>query len=715
MPASMNGGQRRHVPHLSARALLLGLTALTMPAHAFAQEASGQPLQLDTVVVTAGGFEQSVRNAPASVTVITAEELEKGSFTSLSDALREVQGVVTTGIANEQDIYIRGLPGQYTLILVDGKRQNTRDARTNGNSGYEQSFIPPVSAIERIEVVRGPMSSLYGSDAMGGVINIITKPVADTWSGEVKVETTLPEDSGFENSQQLSFYASGPIITDTLGLQLWGRKFDQDASSIEDGPGGSDDFDMTGRLTWAVDDRNEVLLEAGRTRISSEDYGDLAYRDHDREHWSLTHKGDYESLQTELSLSQEVGERTSYDRDELGSAFEENLRSPKVKNTVVDAKGTTSLDWHGNHNLTFGAQFMRTTIHDQNPGAQAHLDPADRYDEKFGLDQWAIYIEDEWRMREDFALTLGLRYSDHESYGGHVTPRIYGVWDATDNLTIKGGISTGFKAPDIRSIADGYAYTTGGGGCSSNSPPSCGVILGNSDLEPEKTTNFELGGSYEGGNFTISATAFHTKFKNKLQQQILGQDTDGDGIVDIPEYWLDGPQYRASDGSLHYYRIYQNFNVDRATISGVELAGDWDITDSLTARATYTYTKSKQKSGEFKNFPLARTPEHMASLRLDWMTPVEGLDVWGAATYHGSEIASGLRIGSNGREVTINGQTGRKYSPYTTVDLGAGYQINDNAKLSGAVYNIFDEEIRSSDFNTVEEGRRLWLGLTTTF
>ncbi|WP_407815695.1 TonB-dependent receptor plug domain-containing protein, partial [Staphylococcus aureus] len=92
-------------------------------------------------------------------------------YRDLTDALREVQGVSVTGIANEKDVFIRGLPGAYTLILVDGKRQSTRDARTNGNSGFEQSFVPPVSAIERIEVVRGPMSSLYGSDAMGGVIN----------------------------------------------------------------------------------------------------------------------------------------------------------------------------------------------------------------------------------------------------------------------------------------------------------------------------------------------------------------------------------------------------------------------------------------------------------------------------------------------------------------------------------------------------------------
>src|SRR5690606_23975299 len=79
------------------------------------------------------------------------------------------------------------------------------------------------SAIERIEVVRGPMSSLYGSDAMGGVINIITRKVADVWSGSVTVDGTLQQHSEYGNSGQVSFYGSGPLIQDKLGLQIWGR------------------------------------------------------------------------------------------------------------------------------------------------------------------------------------------------------------------------------------------------------------------------------------------------------------------------------------------------------------------------------------------------------------------------------------------------------------------------------------------------------------
>ncbi|MCF5065387.1 TonB-dependent receptor plug domain-containing protein, partial [Pseudomonas syringae] len=160
------------------------LVAASLHAHADEPVA----LELNDVVVTASGFAQSVEDAPASVTVIDGETLRRKSYRDLGDAVRDVEGVTVNGGANETDISIRGMPADYTLIMVDGKRQSARESRVNGNSGYEQSFVPPAAAIERIEVVRGPMSSLYGSDAIGGVINVITRKVSPTWGGSIGLE-----------------------------------------------------------------------------------------------------------------------------------------------------------------------------------------------------------------------------------------------------------------------------------------------------------------------------------------------------------------------------------------------------------------------------------------------------------------------------------------------------------------------------------------------
>ena len=470
-------------------------TALSFAEPAFAQQASGGNTVLQQIVVTASGFEQNVKDAPASITVVTREDLERGSYRDLTDALREVQGVSVTGIANEKDIFIRGLPGAYTLILIDGKRQSTRDARTNGNSGFEQSFVPPVSAIERIEVVRGPMSSLYGSDAMGGVINIITRKVGDVWSGSVTTEGTVQQHSKFGNSGQVSWYANGPILKDQLGLQVWGRGFNRGEDRILSGTTGAKEYDFNGRLTFTPNEDHDIYLEGGKTRLrrSAEPGDTLAaatlnstYNTNTRDHWSLSHTGRWGPTTSEFSFQQEWSERTNFTRNIRTGRVTEDPRSPEVRNTVLDGKFTTPFDLFGNHTLVTGGQYFEARLTDQNPGRRTGRD------ETFSATQWALFVEDEWRIVDNFALTGGLRLDNHEKYGNHFSPRLYGVWSATDELTIKGGISTGFRAPEIRQIAPGYAYTTGGGGCTYGPSGTCGVIIGDPNLEAEKSTSYEV-------------------------------------------------------------------------------------------------------------------------------------------------------------------------------------------------------------------------------
>src|SRR5690606_13182864 len=146
---------------------------------------------------------------------------------------------------------------------------STRNSRPNGSAGLEQSFIPPISAIERIEVVRGPMSSLYGSDAMGGVVNIITRKVLDVWSGSVTVDGTVNQHSRYGNSGQLSFYVSGPVIDDTVGIQIWGRGLLRGEDNFVGGTYERKEGDINGKLTFAPTDDHEFYLEGGFTRVRS--------------------------------------------------------------------------------------------------------------------------------------------------------------------------------------------------------------------------------------------------------------------------------------------------------------------------------------------------------------------------------------------------------------------------------------------------------------
>src|SRR5690554_6486181 len=260
--------------HTRPTALAIAISAATLTLTAQAQETA----RLENIVVTAAGYEQALREAPASISVVTREELERKSFTNVAEAIADVPGVDVrsgTGKTGGLNVSTRGMPSQYTLILIDGRRQNVSgDVTPNGFGETSTSFMPPLSAIERIEVIRGPMSTLYGSDAMGGVINIITRPVSDTWAGSVSVDSTFQEDCTAGNSQNLNLYTSGPLIDDTLGLQLRGRLFDRDASDrlIEGAtgrdprPGEARIYSLGRRLTLTPDQTNALWLDMERSR-----------------------------------------------------------------------------------------------------------------------------------------------------------------------------------------------------------------------------------------------------------------------------------------------------------------------------------------------------------------------------------------------------------------------------------------------------------------
>lgn len=192
----------------------------------------------DTMVVTASAVEQNLKDAPASISVITQEYLQRRPANSLKDVLRDVPGVQLTNESdNRRGISIRGMSSSYTLILIDGKRVNSRNAVFRHND-FDINWVP-VDAIERIEVVRGPMSSLYGSDALGGMINIITKKVGSAWHGSVSVDSTVQEHRDRGDTYSGQFFTSGPLVDDLLGVKAYGdlskRERDgQAASSTSD-------------------------------------------------------------------------------------------------------------------------------------------------------------------------------------------------------------------------------------------------------------------------------------------------------------------------------------------------------------------------------------------------------------------------------------------------------------------------------------------------
>ncbi len=231
--------QRHRVRSSLSRHLLTSavLAAFTSPAFANGA-AAGAPQTLDKLVVTAAGFEQKVVDAPASISVVSREELAKRPYTSLVDALRDVEGIDVGLEATDKNgratISMRGLPSEYTLVLIDGRRQsNVGQLYPNNFGGGQFSYLPPLDAIERIEVVRGPMSTLYGSDAMGGVINIITRRNQDSWHGALTQGFTVQQDDQFGDARTTDVYLSGPLLKDRVSMAIRGSYYDAKASNPE--------------------------------------------------------------------------------------------------------------------------------------------------------------------------------------------------------------------------------------------------------------------------------------------------------------------------------------------------------------------------------------------------------------------------------------------------------------------------------------------------
>lgn len=652
----------------------------------------------DTIVVTASGFAQEMRDAPASITVITKEQLQNKPAANLIDMVKDVEGVSVIGGSLKPDISIRGLSGDYTLIMVDGRRQNSRESRPNGSGGYEAGFIPPVEAIERIEVIRGPMSSLYGSDAMGGVINIITKAVADEWHGSMGMGGIIQESKDYGNSANTDFYVSGPLIKDKLGLQVYGGMNYRREDKLLEGTPRKDDKNITAKLAFTPIEGQKFLAEVGRstqehtstpgksidettTRGGIVQKNNKSEVHNNRNHWALTWKGDWDEINSEVSVYQEntirktnTGKWNKVSEDWV-MAYE--ARQPEVTNTVVDGKVTAFLP---SNVLTVGGQYQYAKLKDDSV-----IKNKQTVTEKMTAEQKALFVEDEFSVTDDLTLTGGLRMDDHEFYGKHWNPRVYAVYKLTDEITIKGGVAKAFRAPTLRELSPNFGTSTQGGAA---------IMYGNRDLKPETSVTEELGIAYDHeSGFSASATLFNTEFKNKLTSyQVAGQT---DPLTGLNMFIYD--------------------NVGKANIRGVEMASRIPVAEKWNLNLNYTFTDSERKSDDeklngksLKGQPLEMTPRHMANARLDWQYRPD-MNFYTQANYTGKQVWAAQRNGA---------KQPRERSGITTLDLGMTYQVMPNALLNFAVLNIANEkgdDIETNGNWQIDEGRRYWANLKLNF
>lgn len=620
---------------------------------------------MDTLVVTASGFEQQVKDAPASISVLTAETIKKKPYRDVTSAIADIPGVDVIGNGASTDISIRGMDPRYTLMLVDGKRVNVRETSQNGyDKGLQQGWLPPLSAIERIEVIRGPMSSLYGSDAMGGVINIITKKENENWTGNVRLEAIVPEASDAKNVYNTNFSLRGPLIQDKLNASLYGQYSDRNEDKYIGGHAAKRLRSLNGSLSYQLTDNQNVDLDFGkawqnteaklgnsRTKKDKSNY----YRHEQRSNIIVSHQAFFDAFTTNSSL-----------------AFEENknsIQDARIKNTEFNTKFLIPFE---TVSLTVGGQYLYQDLYDGRNTANPTLTKINRW-------SYALFGEDEWHIVDDFALTTGLRLNKDEKYGTNWNPRIYGVWDLNPNYTLKGGYSTGYTAPQLRYVISDWGQITGQGS---------GVILGNPNLKPEKSENYELSLSYlNDSGFNASATVFYTKFKDKIETYYSCNNNS------------------CTYNGKSYTSVQHRENIDKAEVKGVEITMKSPLMEKLSLTTNYAYLHSKQLSGANKGLPLNNTPKHKFNVQLDWDYS-DSFSYWIKMAYTGKEIETSTK-GSKG--------LGTKYPSHTVFDVGGTYRINNQVSLYSGIYNFLDKKIIDEDYGKTLEGRRYWLGLDIQF
>ncbi|GKW11019.1 TonB-dependent receptor domain-containing protein [Pectobacterium sp. IFB5596] len=616
-----------HFPHSKVYHALLMTGLLALPALAQAENAADEK-----IVVTATQTKHTTLSAPASVSVITRAELEKMSVNNISDAVKKLPGININPSTSygRNEIKIRGMKADYTLLLINGRRVNSRDALA-GNMGndFDLSAIP-ISAIERVEVIRGPMSSLYGADALGGVINVILNQPSNELKGEIGYNITSPMEGSGGDHNRLNGYISGPLIENTLlgslladGGERDAWKTEQSVNQNTDALEKRDNYSVMGNLTWLIDDQQSLDFDATYAKddrdVRWNNYG-AAVRNiqkMERLGLGLTHNGSWDNVDTRL--------RYFYENVELMDNSQLNNGKADITqdNHTIDGQVSGYL---GDHLLTGGGEYRLTSLKHSMNLPNGTID----------VSQGALFLQDEFKL-SDLALTFGGRVDKHETYGTEFSPRAYATYSLTDNWVVKGGVSKAFKAPSIAQSSESYAIAACRGRCQT---------VGNPDLKPETSISYEVGTAYEAERFGAGVTLFNNDIKDMIQVQTW------DRVATRLTYE----------------------NVNKARIQGIETSFWVDVTDDLNWTTNWTIVDAEDRTTRMR---LKQTPKNTVNTQLNWQA-LDNLSTYIAYQYTGNQYLFDKEVS--------------KTRGFNTVDIGATYTPVKNVDLKLGLTNLTNEK-----------------------
>jgi outer membrane receptor for ferrienterochelin and colicins len=459
--------------------------------------------KLNEVVITGTQKEVNRLESPVPVEIYTAKFFNKNPTPSIFEALQNVNGVrpqLNCNICNTGDIHINGLEGPYTMVLIDGMPIVSSLSTVYGLSGI------PNALVERIEIVKGPASSLYGSEAVGGLINIITKKVQNAAALYADVMTTdyaeYNADLGFK------FKLNNNIAV------LTGVNYFKYGNPVDHNHDGFTDVTLQDRISvfqkWNIARKQErVFSIAGRYLYEDRWGGEM--------NWDKTYRGG----------DVRYGESIYTKRAELIGNYqlpvnEKMFLSFSLTNHQQDSRyGTTSyiaqqqiafaqLTWDKklrDNDLLFGAAF-RYSYYDDNTPATASADLINPLNNPERMKLPGLFVQDEIKLNDKHSVLAGLRYDYNSVHGSIFTPRFAYKWSLNENNIIRLNAGTGFRVVNI--FTEDHAALTG----------ARQIVIQN-ELKPERTYNVNLNYlkkvHFKNGSFLgLDFSAFYTHFNNRI-------------------------------------------------------------------------------------------------------------------------------------------------------------------------------------------------------
>lgn len=605
-------------------------------ASARADEMIADQTDIPTIVIGATRLPTPQDQVGTDVTVITADDIAKKQERTLPEVLQDVPGlaVVQTGSPGGiTSVYMRGANSNQVKVLIDGIDVSDPSAAT-GAFDFSQILA---SDIERVEVLRGPQSGIYGGDAIGGVINIITKkgegPPKMTGSLEGGSYDTFNQTAGvsgslarFNYDASFQHYRTGATqVTPTNllppGVPLNDDVYDNKTYATKLGANLADNFDVGAVVRYVDTNLNQTADDPFSGAPEAQPSYNLSHE--------LFTRGTAHLVLFDGIFDQTAGlGYTDWHRH----VFDPNANAASQGNDPADYFGNrTKADWQGNIKVmngqvvTLGAEHERDTINDSSPANASYITTS-------GYAQLQSTFEGALR---GLANTVSLRYDSNSQFGGKATYREAPVYVIAQTGTIlRGSVATGFNPPSLDELYDNY--------------PAFGVFA-NPDLRPETSFGWDAGVEqpFLDKRLDAGATYFHNDIKNLIQFVVTDPITFA-GTLD---------------------------NIGRATTQGIESFVSYRPWDPLTLRVDYTYTLAMN---DITGMELVQRPRHKASVNAAWQA-TDRLSFTGQVLYTGAGL-------DNGRLGPANMVT----SPYTVINLTGAYDLGHGVTGFARIDNLTD-------------------------